>query len=137
LFDDIAAYITCCSGDEIHGVAPFLSAAFLLRQFRLQLVDASNKAPAGNTLLLNAAVDSPELDGPIIQELADLSTPLIHYPRALGLKLTFYDPGLDPDRSCANRLFRCWRMLLSEVAHLTGGWYDRSNMARDGSRFQG
>jgi arginase len=47
------------------------------------------------------AVDSPEPGGPTIKELVDLLTPLVRHPRALGLELTIYDPGLDPDRSCA------------------------------------
>jgi len=51
-----------------------------------------------------AAVDSPEPGGPTIKELADLLTPLVRHPRALGLELTIYDPRLDPDRSCATRL---------------------------------
>jgi hypothetical protein len=34
----------------------------------------------------------------------ELLTPLVRHPRALGLELTIYDPGLDPDRSCAARL---------------------------------
>jgi len=51
-----------------------------------------------------AAVDSPEPGGPTIRELVDLLTPLVRHPRALGLELTIYDPGLDPDRSCATRL---------------------------------
>jgi arginase len=50
------------------------------------------------------AVDSPEPGGPTIEELVDLLTPLVRHPRALGLELTIYDPGLDPDRSCASRL---------------------------------
>ena len=43
------------------------------------------------------AVDSPEPGGPTIEELANLLTPLARHPRALGLELTIYDPGLDPD----------------------------------------
>lgn len=50
------------------------------------------------------AVDSPTPGGPTIEELVDLLTPLVRHPRALGLELTIYDPGLDPDRSCATRL---------------------------------
>jgi arginase len=50
------------------------------------------------------AVDSPTAGGPTIKELAELLTPLVRHPRALGLELTIYDPGLDPDRSCAARL---------------------------------
>jgi arginase len=51
-----------------------------------------------------AAVDSPTPGGPTIKELVELLTPLVRHPRALGLELTIYDPGLDPDRSCAARL---------------------------------
>ena len=50
------------------------------------------------------AVDSPIPGGPTFKELVGLLTPLVRHPRALGLELTIYDPGLDPDRSCAGRL---------------------------------
>jgi arginase len=50
------------------------------------------------------AVDSPEPGGPTIEELVDLLTPLVRHPRALGLELTIYDPGLGPDGSHATRL---------------------------------
>ena len=50
------------------------------------------------------AVDSPIPGGPTFKELVELLTPLVRHPRALGLELTIYDPGLDPDRSCAARL---------------------------------
>jgi arginase len=50
------------------------------------------------------AVDSPEPDGLGIAELAALLVPLARHPRALGLQVTVYDPGLDPDRACAARL---------------------------------
>ncbi len=50
------------------------------------------------------AVDSPTPGGPTIKELVELLTRLVRHPRALGLELTIYDPGLDPDRSCAARL---------------------------------
>ena len=50
------------------------------------------------------AVDSPEPGGPGIVELASLVKPLVDHPKALGLQITIYDPQLDPDRSCANRL---------------------------------
>jgi hypothetical protein len=36
--------------------------------------------------------------------LADLLTPLIRHPDAIGLELTIYDPHLDPDRTSAARL---------------------------------
>jgi arginase len=58
------------------------------------------------------AVDSPTPGGPIINELVELLTPLVHHPRALGLELTIYDPGLDPDRSCATRLVTLLENLL-------------------------
>lgn len=51
-----------------------------------------------------SAVDSPEPDGPGISDLSDLVAPLVHHPAALGMQLTIYDPGLDPDRSCGRRL---------------------------------
>jgi arginase len=78
------------------------------------------------------AVDSPTPGGPTIEDLVDLLTPLVRHPRALGLELTIYDPGLDPDRSCGVRLVS----LLESVLVLAGGLHDRSNMARDGSRLE-
>jgi arginase len=50
------------------------------------------------------AVDSPEPGGLAFDELAELLTPLVRHPRALGLELTIYDPALDPDRTSAARL---------------------------------
>ena len=50
------------------------------------------------------AVDSPEPGGFGIDELADFLTPLVQHPHALGLQVTIYDPGLDPDRTCAARM---------------------------------
>ena len=50
------------------------------------------------------AVDSPEPDGLTLDEVADILTPLVNHPRALGMELTIYDPALDPDRSSAARL---------------------------------
>jgi arginase len=67
-----------------------------------------------------AAVDSPEPGGPTIKELADLLTPLVRHPRALGLELTIYDPGLDPDRSCATRLVWLLENVLLEGRSLNG-----------------
>jgi arginase len=58
------------------------------------------------------AVDSPTPGGPTIQELVELLNPLVRHPRALGLELTIYDPGLDPDRSCAARLVTLLKNLL-------------------------
>ena len=67
-----------------------------------------------------AAVDSPEPGGPTIEELVDLLTPLVRHPRALGLELTIYDPGLDPDRSCAARLVSLLGNVLFGVRSLNG-----------------
>jgi len=67
-----------------------------------------------------AAVDSPEPGGPTIKELEDLLTPIVRHPRALGLELTIYDPGLDPDRSCATRLVSLLEDVLLGVRSLDG-----------------
>jgi arginase len=50
------------------------------------------------------AVDSPEPEGLGLDELAELLTPLVRHPAALGLELTIYDPALDPERTSAARL---------------------------------
>jgi arginase len=50
------------------------------------------------------AVDSPDPGGLSLDTLADLLVQLVHHPRALGLELTIYDPGLDPDGASARRL---------------------------------
>ncbi|HJR54780.1 MAG TPA: arginase family protein [Gemmatimonadota bacterium] len=50
------------------------------------------------------AVDSPTPGGLDLDSMAALLDPLVRHPRALGLELTIYDPGLDPDRVCAGRL---------------------------------
>jgi arginase len=58
------------------------------------------------------AVDSPTPGGPTFKELVELLTPFVRHPGALGLELTIYDPGLDPDRSCASRLVTFLETLL-------------------------
>lgn len=50
------------------------------------------------------AVDSPTPDGPDIDTIARLLTPLVSHPRALGMQITIYDPVLDPDRRAAAAL---------------------------------
>lgn len=50
------------------------------------------------------AVDSPLPGGPDLDEMAELVAPLVRHPKALGMELTIYDPGLDPERSSAKRL---------------------------------
>ena len=52
------------------------------------------------------AVGSPEPGGPGIDELAALLGPLANHPSALGIATTLYDPSLDQDRSCAERLVK-------------------------------
>ncbi len=50
------------------------------------------------------AVDSPEPDGLSLEELAELLTPLVRHPKALGLEVTIYDPQLDADGASGTRL---------------------------------
>jgi arginase len=66
------------------------------------------------------AVDSPTPGGPTTKDLVDLLIPLVRHPRALGLELTIYDPGLDPDRSCATRLVSLLESVLVGVPSLGG-----------------
>lgn len=44
------------------------------------------------------AVDSPTPGGPDIETIRALLVPLVSHPRALGMHVSIYDPGLDPDR---------------------------------------
>lgn len=62
------------------------------------------------------AVGSPEPGGPGIDELAALLVPLVGHPKALGLAITLYDPSLDPDRSCAERLVGLLEIVLGRQA---------------------
>ena len=59
------------------------------------------------------AVDSPTSGGPDVDELVELVSPLVGHPRALGLQLTIYDPALDGDRTCAERLVQFLERTLS------------------------
>lgn len=61
------------------------------------------------------AVDSPEPGGLELDDLAALLTPLVRHPRALGLQVTVYDPGLDPDRVCAGRLVDLLERVFTEI----------------------
>lgn len=54
--------------------------------------------------LVMPAVDSPEPGGPGIDELAALLGPLVNHPGALGMQITIYDPALDGEKACAERL---------------------------------
>jgi arginase len=62
------------------------------------------------------AVDSPEPDGFGVDEIVALLTPLVTHPAALGLQLTIYDPGLDPDRTSAANLATILRRALAPMA---------------------
>ena len=61
------------------------------------------------------AVDSPEPNGLFLDELAELLTPLVRHPDAIGLELTIYDPQLDPDRISAGRLASLLERAISSV----------------------
>lgn len=50
------------------------------------------------------AVDSPEPNGPDAGQVATLLNRLAGEPKALGLEVTIYDPGLDPDLAAARIL---------------------------------
>ena len=62
------------------------------------------------------AVDSPLPGGPDLDEMAELIAPLVRDPRALGMELTIYDPGLDPDRTSARKLADFLVRVLGDVA---------------------
>ncbi|MGW2640484.1 arginase family protein [Streptomyces sp. NPDC001348] len=47
------------------------------------------------------AVDSPDPDGLVPEELVALLSPLLASPRCVGLNVTIYDPDLDPDGTVA------------------------------------
>jgi arginase len=51
-----------------------------------------------------SAVDSPEPNGPDAGEVARLLNRLVREPKALGLDVTIYDPGLDLDLAAARIL---------------------------------
>lgn len=61
---------------------------------------------------LMPAVDSPLPGGPDLDELAQWLQPMIDHPQALGMQLTIFDPALDPDGACADRLVRLLERLL-------------------------
>jgi len=70
-------------------------------------VDADVLDPAGMP-----AVDSPVSGGPSPDDLVALLSPLVRHPRALGMELAIYDPRLDEDRACAERLVSMLEKLL-------------------------
>ena len=67
------------------------------------------------------AVDSPEPGGPDLDELAALLLPLVRHPGALGMELTIYDPVLDPDDACGQRLVSLLGTLLGSERAPVGG----------------
>lgn len=62
------------------------------------------------------AVDSPLPGGLAIEAASELLSPLVNHPRALGLELTIYDPGLDPDRRGGRALVELLERLLAPAA---------------------
>jgi arginase len=66
------------------------------------------------------AVDSPEAGGLGLDELASLLAPLVSHPRALGLELTIYDPGLDADGTSAARLVTLLEHVLAVAPEVPG-----------------
>jgi arginase len=65
------------------------------------------------------AVDSPEPNGLLLDELAELLIPLARHEKALGLEVTIYDPKLDPDRASAARLAALLERTLRDQVFLT------------------
>lgn len=65
------------------------------------------------------AVDSPEPNGLLLDELEELLIPLARHKKALGLELTIYDPMLDPDRASAGRLATLLERTLRDKVFLT------------------
>jgi len=63
------------------------------------------------------AVDSPVPGGPTLDALMRLLKPLVRHPKALGLDLAIYDPGLDPDRTGAGRLAGLLEKLFAPSFH--------------------
>jgi arginase len=61
------------------------------------------------------AVDSPEPGGPGIEDLAALARPLVKHGRALGMQVTIYDPALDRERKCAERIVGFLESVLAEI----------------------
>jgi arginase len=59
------------------------------------------------------AVDSPIAGGLTFDEAAELLRELTGDPRALGIEVTIYDPSLDPDGACAERLVALLERVLS------------------------
>jgi len=74
----------------------------------------------GETPLARLTGNTPLVHGKDVEEMAELLTPLVRHPRALGLELTIYDSGLDPDRSCATRLVSLLEKVLLGVRSLDG-----------------
>jgi hypothetical protein len=60
--------------------------------------------PRSHQHLGRRADDSPEPNGPDAGQVASLLNRLVREPKALGLDVTIYDPGLDPDLAAARIL---------------------------------
>ncbi len=103
-----------CMADVAEEVLQALTSDGTLRGFWIHL-DADVIDP---TVMF--AVDSPLPGGPAIEELLELLIPLVCHPLALGVQLTIYDPGLDPDRLCATRLVSLLEILLLRLRSRDG-----------------
>jgi arginase len=66
-------------------------------------VDADVLDPA-----IMPAVDTPLPDGLTLDALAELLTPLVRHPKALGLQLTIYDPIAIPMAAAPSVSPRSW-----------------------------
>lgn len=62
------------------------------------------------------AVDSPTQGGPDVDAISALLRPLVTHPRALGMHVSIYDPGLDPDRRAGRELASLLDRVLSARA---------------------
>ncbi len=65
------------------------------------------------------AVDSPTPGGPDLETIRALLVPLVSHPRALGMHVSIYDPGLDPDRRAGAALASLLDSVLSARLDVT------------------
>jgi arginase len=62
------------------------------------------------------AVDSPIPGGLDADQLAQLLSPVVRHPAALGLQVTIYDPTMDPGRTGARLIVELLERSLSAAA---------------------
>ena len=75
--------------------------------------DAVNRSVALLAAPSSIGIRPYDNGGPGLDELTSLLLPLVRHPKALGMEVTIYDPGLDPDRSAGERLVGLLERLLS------------------------